>query len=191
MIRLRFPHPRRADPPANFTRRGFLRLAGAALSSSALDSISQAIQQQEGYYPGSLAYVNNNPGNLIYAGQPGASPGAGGFASFSDYQAGYTALQNQVQLDAVRGTDVNGNPISTLSELISSWAPPSQNDTATYIANVSAQTGFDPSAPLSSLGNSITAAGDDLFGGVTTDDSGSFPWGWAIAAGLVALVAFR
>jgi hypothetical protein len=195
MIRVTFPHARRADAQANleaFTRRGLLRLAGAALSSSALDSISQAIQQQEGYYPGSLAYTNNNPGNLVYAGQAGASPGAGGFASFPSYQAGYTALQNQIQLDAVRGTDANGNPINTLSDLISSWAPPSQNDTATYIANVSAQTGFDPSAPLSSLGTSIATAGDELFGGVITDDSlSSFPWGWAIAAGVAALLALR
>jgi hypothetical protein len=40
--------------------------------------IANTIQQVEGYYPGSLAYTNNNPGNLIFVGQAGATQGAGG-----------------------------------------------------------------------------------------------------------------
>lgn len=143
--------PRRADGPAAFVRVFGRRLRGS-ISPVAVNSLAQAIQQQEGYYPGSLAYRNNNPGNLVYAGQPGATLGAGGFASFPSYSAGYQALENQITLDVTRGTDVNGNPVTTVGQLISSWAPPSENDTATYIANVSASTGFDPNASLSSLG---------------------------------------
>src|SRR6185312_10063130 len=131
--------------PARFTS-----LAGIA--SDAVDSIAAAIQQVEGYFPGSLAYRNNNPGNLVYAGQPGASPGAGGFAQFSSYDAGLQAMKNQISLDVNRGTDVNGNPVNTLSDLITSWAPPAENDTANYIRTVAGQTGFDPNAPLSLLG---------------------------------------
>lgn len=68
-----------------------------------LNTVGQAIQAQEGYYANSLAYQNNNPGNLVPAGQPGCSPGAGGFCAFPDYQTGYNALLAQVNLDASRG----------------------------------------------------------------------------------------
>jgi hypothetical protein len=127
--RVLLSRPRRADGPAGFARVFGRRLRGS-ISPAAVNSLAQAIQQQEGYYPGSLAYTNNNPGNLVYAGQPGASPGAGGFASFPSYSAGYQALENQITLDATRGTDVNGNPTTTVSQLLTSWAPPSENDTA-------------------------------------------------------------
>lgn len=144
--------PRRADSPLTFAAFfGRHRLRGS-IDPSAVAALASAIQTQEGFYPGSLAYQNNNPGNLVYVGQPGASPGAGGFAKFATYAQGYQALQNQITLDTSRGTDVNGNPVTTVSQLITSWAPPSQNDTAAYIASVSAQTGYDPDAPLSSLG---------------------------------------
>lgn len=143
--------PRRADGPAALFLVISARRLRGSISPAAVAAIASAIQNQEGYYPGSVAYRNNNPGNLVYAGQAGASPGAGGFAAFDTLADGQAALRNQITLDAVRGTDVNGNPTTTVSELISSWAPPSENDTATYIANVSAATGFDPNAPLSSL----------------------------------------
>lgn len=154
-----FAVPRRADGPEAF-RRVFGRRLRGSISPAAVNSLAQAIQQQEGYYPGSLAYTNNNPGNLVYAGQPGATPGAGGFAAFSSYESGYQALENQITLDATRGTDVNGNPINTVSDLITSWAPPSQNNTTAYISSVAASTGFDPNAPLSSLGDGTDFAGD-------------------------------
>jgi hypothetical protein len=152
--RVMWPVPRRADPPINFLRVfGRHRLRGS-ISPDAANALATAIQTHEGYAPGTLAYQNNNPGNLVYAGQPGATRGAGGFAAFNSYTAGYTAEVNQITLDAVRGSDVNGNPINDVADLIGSWAPASdpRNDTAAYIAAVSAQTGYDPYAPLSSLG---------------------------------------
>ena len=142
------------------------RLAGS-ISPAAVSSIAAAITTQEGYYPGSVAWANNNPGNLIYAGQAGAVPGAGGFAKFSTPAAGAAALSDQITLDATRGTDANGRPINTLRDLITSWAPPSQNDTAAYIASVSNQTGFDPDAPLSALSGGAS--------GVTLDYSSDAP----------------
>lgn len=161
-----------------------------------MDSIAQAIQTREGYYPGSLAYRNNNPGNLVYAGQPGATPGAGGFAAFSSYSAGYSALENQINLDFTRGTDVNGKPINTVADLINSWAPPSENDTAGYIAAVSAQTGLDPDASLSldTSGDGGTAASFSFDAGPGIDlsslglPSSVSPW-W-LGAGALGLVLF-
>jgi len=165
------PVPRRADGPSALW--SIVRLHGllkGTISPTAANAIAGAIQTQEGWYPGSVSYQNNNPGNLVYAGQPGATLGVGGFAAFSSYADGQAALVNQIQLDATRGTDVNGNPTTTLSQLIGSWAPASDgNDTAAYIANVSAATGYDPSASLSSLGDPsmLTAPVDPIYGSGT------------------------
>lgn len=119
-----------------------------------LDSIVAAIQQHEGYIPpgvdarypqGSLSFRNNNPGNLTYAGQPGAVLGDGGrFARFATYEDGAAALANQVKLDASRGL--------TLEGFLHKFAPASENNTGAYIASVSAATGI---APGQSLSNAI------------------------------------
>jgi hypothetical protein len=173
--------PRRADPPQNFRLVFGRRRLRGSISPAAVDAIAAAIQQHEGYYPGSLAYQNNNPGNLVYAGQPGASPGAGGFARFDTYANGLQAEKNQITLDAVRGSDVSGNPVNSVSDLISSWSPASQNgqaNTDAYIAAVALQTGYDPNAPLASLG-APDAAGAvvDLppAGSGSVDSAVSFP----------------
>jgi hypothetical protein len=79
---------------------------GAIGAIGTIDTLASAMQQQEGYFPGSLAYTNNNPGNLVPAGQPGCTPGAGGFCQFPTYDVGYQALVNQINLDASRGYTV-------------------------------------------------------------------------------------
>ena len=150
--------PRRADGPAAFFRVFTGRLRGA-IDPAAVDSIAAAIQQREGWAPGSRSFRNNNPGNLRYVGQPGAAADADGFAVFSSYASGMQALKSQIMLDASRGSDAAGRPVNTLSDLISSWAPPSENDTAGYLTFVSASTGFDPAAPLSSLGSGSYTSG--------------------------------
>lgn len=144
--------PRRADGPAAFLRGFGARLRGS-IAPEAVNSLAAAIQEHEGYYPGSRSYRDNNPGNLMFVGQPGATSDPDGFAVFSSYAQGLQALKNQITLDASRGSDAAGRPIATVADLLTSWAPPSENDTGSYIAAVSAQTGYDPSAPLSSLGS--------------------------------------
>ncbi|MDE2019896.1 MAG: hypothetical protein KGJ13_06140 [Patescibacteria group bacterium] len=95
-------------------------------------ALAEAIQTEEGYYPGSRAYRNNNPGNLRYAGQYGAIGQDGaGFAIFPDYQTGFNALVAQLRLDATR------NPQWTLYDFISHYAPASDgNDPFSYVDNV-------------------------------------------------------
>lgn len=202
--------PRRADLPFAFALLSRRRLRGS-IAPAAVDALASAIQTQEGWYPGSVSYRNNNPGNLVFAGQAGASPGVGGFASFASYSLGDAALKNQITLDAVRGSDAAGRPINSISDLINSWAPASDpsNDPASYIASVVAQTGYDPNAPLSSLGASsgsvaapvyslpdasaLDSSGDtgglDLSGSVDLSSVGlpsATPY-WAIAAGVLGL----
>jgi len=80
-----------------------------------------------------LAYVNNNPGNLRFAGQDGAVNGEKGFAKFPTPEAGVRALQNQIKLDASRNL--------TLAQFINKYAPPTENNTSKYIQDVIKVTG--------------------------------------------------
>lgn len=99
----------------------------------------------------------------MYAGQPGATLGPNGFAVFPDYQTGYQALLNQVNLDASRGL--------TISQFASKYAPAAGgNDPTTYAANLAAAVGLSPGDLLSG------AASTDSGGGIAipSDMSSSF-----------------
>ncbi|EPP7550891.1 lytic transglycosylase catalytic [Escherichia sp. 14.0982] len=87
---------------------------------------------------------NNNPGNLNFAGQAGASlerPG-GRFARFETAFDGLRALARQLMLYAGRG-------INSVEKIISTWAPASDNNNTTaYIRAVSQRLGVEPRAAL-------------------------------------------
>lgn len=82
---------------------------------------------------------NNNPGNLRSWGD---TPRIGGYARFATPEAGLTAMIKNLQAQQ----SVHG--LNTISGIISKWAPPSENNTAAYIAAVAKQTGFGASQPL-------------------------------------------
>lgn len=84
-----------------------------------------------------LSIRNNNPGNLREAGQPGVVGTDSGFAVFQSPQAGLQAMRRQIALD----TQERG---MTLSQFLTKYAPPSENDTFGYIDFVSRVTGLDP-----------------------------------------------
>lgn len=98
---------------------------------------------------GTLAFKNNNPGNLRYVGQAGASQGVGGFARFDSPEAGFQALISQIQLDANRGL--------TLSQFINKYAPPSENNTSQYIQQAISATGASANTPLRNIDINILA----------------------------------
>jgi hypothetical protein len=83
---------------------------------------------------------NNNPGNLRYKGQAGAS-NAGGFAQFKSMADGIRAASKQIDLYMKRG-------LNTISKIISTYAPSSENDTDAYIKDVSKRLGKSADAPL-------------------------------------------
>lgn len=85
---------------------------------------------------------NNNPGNLEYRGQPGATPN-GRFAKFDSANAGYMALVHQIQKDQDAGMP--------LGAFIAKFAPAFENNTAQYIAQAAAAMGADPGIPLKHL----------------------------------------
>jgi hypothetical protein len=87
---------------------------------------------------------NNNPGNLEFANQPGAvheQGGGGRFAAFGSMTEGLAALADQLERYAARGND-------TLAGMISTFAPPGENNTGAYIANLAKALGVSPAAHL-------------------------------------------
>lgn len=80
---------------------------------------------------------NNNPGNLNFAGQKGATkePGPGGrFAVFGTMEEGVAALVNQLKLYAARGID-------TIADIVKKYAPAAENDVEAYIKALEKATG--------------------------------------------------
>ena len=85
---------------------------------------------------------NNNPLNIRDTNIPwqGAVGSNGGFETFSNAEYGYRAATKNLYTSQEK----HGN--DTLAKIITRWAPPSENDTAAYIARVAADTGIDPNA---------------------------------------------
>lgn len=109
---------------------------------------------------------NNNPGNLNYAGQEGATKesGPGGrFAVFQSMEHGVVALAKQLQLYASRGND-------TVRGIISKYAPESENNTAAYIASMTKRMGVGPDQKLDL--NNINVL-REVIAGISTVENGA------------------
>ncbi len=92
------------------------------------------------------AAKNLNPGNLRFAGQAGATRGAGGFAAFPSVDEGLVALAKQLNL-YLTGKSAMGQ-LDTVASLIGAYAPPNENDTKAYVNKVAGFMGIDANAKL-------------------------------------------
>ena len=114
----------------------------------------------------SVAERHNNPGNLVFAGQRGATVGetvAGHtFAKFQSTEEGVAALYRQLQLYQKRGID-------TLTEIMGVYAPEGANNTGAYINALSKTTGLDPNQQLN-FGDPATAAA--MIRGISQHEAG-------------------
>lgn len=82
---------------------------------------------------------NNNPGNLRpgllpWVGQTGSN---GGFCKFKDLSFGLRALAVDLS------NKITSDGLDTITDIISKYAPPSENNTLAYINAVSDSTGWD------------------------------------------------
>lgn len=75
---------------------------------------------------------NNNPGALMPKGK---------LATFATPEAGWDALDSNLQ-------DYGKKGVNTLSGVISKWAPPNENNTQAYISDASKWLGVDPNQPI-------------------------------------------
>jgi len=88
---------------------------------------------------------NRNPGNL--------RPGGGQWLGLSARQTdpGFLQFDNEVwgiRAAALLLRTYGRRGWNTLREIVSRWAPSSENDTAAYVAALSSSTGYLPDAPL-------------------------------------------
>lgn len=158
-----------------YVRRSTSRfgLSGYGLGDALVDCLSAQIDAVEGYNPNFAG--NNNPGNLIFVGQKGAVPGAGGFAKFPTRADGEAAKRWQIQNYIDRGF--------TPTDFFMTWAPPNTKNaaggaqtalmTANYISRVSSACGLDPNVPLNQV-QSGAASGSSSDSSSPPDSSSPF-----------------
>jgi hypothetical protein len=141
-------------------------LGTTSLPTGASNPISAAIQTQEGYYPGSLSYQNNNPGNLVASSWTQSQPGYTGqncvaasngqqmcFAVFDTLQDGENAMDALEQSYANQG--------DTIQQMMAAWA--GQANAAQYAQLVASAAGVSPSTPVASvLSSSMFSAEPDM-----------------------------
>lgn len=103
----------------------------------------EAIARQEGWLQStSRCRRNHNPGNIRYgrfAQSHGATGSDGAFAIFPDDQTGFSAMSALLEA-AYTGL--------TVSQAIAKWAPPTENNTAQYVTDVSEWTGLPSDTEL-------------------------------------------
>jgi hypothetical protein len=101
---------------------------------------------------------NNNPGNIR---------SGNGFAEYATPQAGLNALGKNL----VAYQDKHG--INTVSGIVNRWAPPSENNTGSYVADVSKQTGFGANQQLDLHNPAVLAP---LISAITKHENGQNPY---------------
>lgn len=116
---------------------------------------------------------NNNPGNIDFRGQAGATlekPG-GRFARFETAYDGLKALSRQL-MRYFKGK-TTGKPLKTLNDIISTWAPGNENNTAAYIAQMSKMMGVAPDAILNLKDPQVMSS---LMNGIIHHENGRNPY---------------
>lgn len=139
---------------------------GKQLHDWIFDKTGIELPRGDGYKSAPRGIRNNNPGNLNYVGQAGATleGGEGGrFAVFESMQHGVAALYKQLQLYFKRG-------INTLSSIVKTYAPASDNNNVdAYISALTKATGKGANEVLDS-GDTATIA--RLMKGIVDHENG-------------------
>lgn len=115
---------------------------------------------------------NKNPGNLIISAIPwyGKVPvnknTDGKFEQFVMMEFGIRAMMMDIR------SDIRKKGMDTVQKLISSYAPPNENDTKSYINAVAKSIGIGKDNPLTSDRKTLT----DLVGAIIQHENGGM-WG--------------
>lgn len=154
---------------------------------------ASAIAQFEGFNTaGNRAQRNNNPGNLKFAGQPGAvGADSGGFAIFPDPATGFQALYTQLQKYVVSYPDYSILDITAKYLGQSAPTSDSQGNAFTYAGYVASALGADITTTLGQLAGSspqtdVTAPDPSIY---SVDGSGSAAPIGISSAGTIAVLA--
>jgi hypothetical protein len=98
---------------------------------------------------------NNNPGNIRISNTPWVgkidNPNESSFETFATPELGVRAMTKNLYSYQNRG-------LSSVNDMIYTWAPPSENDSAGYASRVAAAMGVDPNTPINLSQNPQLAA---------------------------------
>jgi hypothetical protein len=144
-------------------------------SDPTVQQFASAIAQMEGFgTPGVWATINNNPGNLRTG--PGQTGTNGGFAVFPTVDAGYAALDQQIDTNIALGLNLQqffaGEP-----GVYPGYAPAADSNNPTNYANfVAGQLGISTTTPLTQVidttSTDSSSTPSNLASDLSTDDSG-------------------
>ncbi|HHT4790654.1 TPA: lytic transglycosylase catalytic [Citrobacter freundii] len=140
---------------------------------AALDIPGNAPEQHAQSAKAPRGIRNNNPGNIDFRGQVGATlekPG-GRFARFETAYDGLKALSRQLMRYFEGKT--TGKPLQTLNDIISTWAPGNENNTGAYIAQLSKTMGVSPDAILNLKDPQVMSS---LMNGIIHHENGRNPY---------------
>jgi hypothetical protein len=110
-----------------------------------VSKLAEAIAHEEGFYvPGSLPNRDNNPGDLRHSphsfhtvGDPDA------IGQIANADLGWADLERQLGIYAARGL--------TVAQAIEEYAPPTENNSAAYLAYVCQYVGCQPTDLVSDV----------------------------------------
>lgn len=119
------------------------------VSKSFVSTMAEAIQAWEsGGNTNALSYRNNNPGNLKFASQPGATGiDSQGHAIFDTFESGWNALIRQLEA-AFNNTSHVYNANMTLYEFFDRYA---EANSEAYAETVAARLGVSPDSTLQEI----------------------------------------
>ena len=114
-----------------------------------MSSVANAIASAEGYgIPGAIPTLANNPGDLVLGNQGNGTLG-NGITVFSTPQAGFNALNNQINL-ITSGQSSVYSPSETIAQIGNTWSGGDPN----WANNVAAGLGTTPNSTLPSSSSS-------------------------------------
>jgi len=112
------------------------------------------LAQRPGLKGSAWEAANNNLGGMRIPGV-NKTPSQGGFQSFATPEAGLRAISHQ--LDRYASGATTGKPLTTIRQIVSTWAPAHENPTAKLIERATRIVGVDPNTPLD-LSDPLTKA---------------------------------
>ena len=132
---------------------------------TALEALADAIQQFEGWKPGSVSYRNRNPGNLRARAARPCTLDERGYCVFDNFLDGYSSLISDLRFK-LSGKHPGLTPDSTIQDLMNVYAPSSDyNDPenyarfiGTWMSNATGRT-YTPETKLSQIATSHPVIG--------------------------------
>lgn len=125
-----------------------------SIGGNLIDKWAAAIQKMEGYFPGSKAYANRNPGNIKASREPWQGQigiDSSGFVIFDTYENGLRALKISLT-NAATGKSSVYRPTDSLFDFFARYAPSTDNNNPNqYALFVAREIGVDPNTPISQL----------------------------------------